>query len=386
MNRRAFITHSLPSLALTPAAASPLFALASEQDAPGVLAPWTPGFMEIHHIATNRGNSTFLILPDGTTMMVDAGALYGDNRYLSPIRPSAERRPGEWIGRYVSRRLRAAGLETIDAFMLTHLHADHLGDIPPHAEKNLDGYIQTGVSDVAAIVPIRRFVDRAWPDYTYPAPATLDFQTNYRNFLKAREKAGAKVERFRVGVHDQFRLERNPAAYPTFEACNLAANGELWTGSGEATEHRFPDLASLKPVDYPSENCCSSAIRLRYGNFATTQAETFRSTPTMGAIHGEIQKRRSRRYADQCLWRLQIIMDTSMRMAMASFAHCAPGSLSSCHGTQRILPSTHLPRCFQRQSTPEIAMSSQPWSRKRIALRIRRQTIFARAMGTWSFV
>lgn len=268
MNRRTFITHSLPSLALTPAAASPLFALASEQDAPGVLAPWTPGFMEIHHIATNRGNATFLILPDGTTMMVDAGAFYGDNRYLSPIRPSAERRPGEWIGRYVSRRLRTAGLETIDAFMLTHLHADHLGDIPPHAEKNPDGYIQTGVSDVAAIVPIRRFVDRAWPDYTYPAPATLDFQTNYRNCLKAREKAGAKVERFRVGVRDQFRLERNPAAYPTFEVRNLAANGELWTGSGEATEHRFPDLASLKPVDYPSENCCSSAVRLRYGNFA----------------------------------------------------------------------------------------------------------------------
>ena len=162
---------------------------------------------------------------------------------------------------------RTAGFEAIDAFMLTHLHADHLGDIPPHAKKTSDGYIETGVSDVAAVVPIRRFVDRAWPDYAYPAPAILDFQTNYRSFLKAKEKAGAKVERFRLGVRDQFQLERNPGAYPTFEVRNLAANGEVWTGNGETTVHRFPALNSLKPADYPSENCCSSAIRLRYGNF-----------------------------------------------------------------------------------------------------------------------
>ena len=34
---------------------------------------WKPGEMEIHHIYTGRGESNFMIFPDGTTMLVDAG-------------------------------------------------------------------------------------------------------------------------------------------------------------------------------------------------------------------------------------------------------------------------------------------------------------------------
>src|SRR5262249_1416542 len=63
------------------------------------LPAWKPGVLEIHHIATNRGNSALLILPDRTTMMVDAGAIYGTTPYLSDPLPSGQRRPGEWIGR-----------------------------------------------------------------------------------------------------------------------------------------------------------------------------------------------------------------------------------------------------------------------------------------------
>ena len=229
------------------------------------LAPWAPGYLEIHHIATSRGNSAFFILPDGTTMMVDAGALYGTTPYLSAQLPSAEHRPGEWIGRYVQRRLKLSNLEAIDTFMLTHLHADHLGGIPPQAKPNAAGYILSGASDVDAIVPIRRVVDRAWPDYTYPLPAAADFQQNYRAFLLARQKSGMKVERFRVGANDQFQLQHKPASYPTFEVRNLAANGEVW--NGQTTNKLFPELSTLKQADYPSENCCSAAIRMRYGKF-----------------------------------------------------------------------------------------------------------------------
>ena len=267
MDRRRFISYSLTNLALSQVEGLLVSARANERATSDLLAPWAPGFLEIHHIATNRGNSTLFILPDGTTMMVDAGAIYGETPYLSPPRPSAQRRPGEWIGRYARRRLRSAGLNSLDVFMSTHLHPDHLGDIPPRSTTTPEGYIETGVSDVATIVPIRRFIDRAWPDFSYPGSADLAFQTNYRSYLKAKEQSGAKVERFLVGTRNQFQLERNAAAYPTFEIRNLAANGEVWTGDGEMTTHRFPDLASLKPVDNPSENCCSSAIRLRYGRF-----------------------------------------------------------------------------------------------------------------------
>ena len=34
--------------------------------------PWSPGMLDIHKISTGRGNSPLLVLPDGTTVLVDA--------------------------------------------------------------------------------------------------------------------------------------------------------------------------------------------------------------------------------------------------------------------------------------------------------------------------
>jgi beta-lactamase superfamily II metal-dependent hydrolase len=265
LNRRRFVVQSAAV-----AMGSALFRTSRMLAAAPVkasLEAWKPGVLEIHHIATNRGNSAFMILPDGTTLMVDAGALYGDTPYLSDSKPSNAHRPGEWIGRYVQRRLRSAGLQAIDAFLLTHLHPDHLGAIPPQATPTAEGFISTGVADVDGIVPIHRFVDRACPDFSYPVAATLDFQTNYRAFLAAKQRAGVPIERFHVGAKNQFRLLKDAPSFPTFEIQNLAANGEVWSGEGERTTQRFPALSTLKPADYPSENSCSAAIRLRYGKF-----------------------------------------------------------------------------------------------------------------------
>lgn len=258
----------LSSLALAALASAPAKLLRAAVPAFKILPAWKPGILEIHQIATNRGNSALLILPDGTTLMVDAGAIYGISPYLSDPLPSGQHRPGEWIGRYAKRRLEAIGLTSIDTFLLTHLHGDHVGYLPPDGPLSADGtYRLTGASDVAAIVPIQRFVDRAWPDYAYPAPAKADFQTNYRAFLQSQSKAGKSVERFRPGSKDQFSLLRKPADYPGFEIRNLIVNGEVWTGKGEQTSQLFPELSSLKPEDYPAENPCSCAIRLRYGKF-----------------------------------------------------------------------------------------------------------------------
>ena len=37
------------------------------------LPAWTPGSLDIHQINTGKGNSALFLLPDGTTMLVDAG-------------------------------------------------------------------------------------------------------------------------------------------------------------------------------------------------------------------------------------------------------------------------------------------------------------------------
>jgi hypothetical protein len=54
------------------------------------LAPWMPGSLDIHQISTGRGNAALFILPDGTTMLVDAGAA-GDGQPETDPHPNASR-------------------------------------------------------------------------------------------------------------------------------------------------------------------------------------------------------------------------------------------------------------------------------------------------------
>src|SRR5512136_1411187 len=86
-----------------------------------VMPPWKKGEMEIHHIYTGRGESTFCILPDGTTLLIDAGDIgpYLDPR-TTPASPDNSRQPGEWIARYISKRLVSGERNQIDYMFLTH--------------------------------------------------------------------------------------------------------------------------------------------------------------------------------------------------------------------------------------------------------------------------
>ena len=49
------------------------------------LPAWQKGYMDIHHISTGRGDCNFMIFPDGTTMMVDAGDLGPGDDYKREI-------------------------------------------------------------------------------------------------------------------------------------------------------------------------------------------------------------------------------------------------------------------------------------------------------------
>jgi hypothetical protein len=213
------------------------------------LPRWTPGTLDIHHINTGRGNATFFMFPDGTTMLVDAGDGGPPPPRGTPPRPDGSRSPGEWIARYVG----AMGATAIDYGYLTHFHNDHMN----------------AMVDVARRVPVRTMVDRGWPDYAFPSPDHGEFSAP--GFVKYREllKAGTvKAVRLEAGRNDQIVLTREPGKYPGFEVRNIAANGEVWTGGGTSAARRvFPDLRSLARDDFPTENMCSLAIRLRYGPF-----------------------------------------------------------------------------------------------------------------------
>ena len=261
-NRRQFLGTGLFSLLALTERAGAL--------EPQGFEPWRAGWLDLHHISTGRGNSMLAILPDGTSLMVDAGAVdeSSDARALAPARPDASRRPGEWIARYAARQLAATPAKQIDTFVLSHFHGDHMGQLTARSPQSKMGdYKLTGVSDVAETLPIRRVLDRGFPDYSYPGPINDPSTLNYRSFLKAQQGRGMKVERFRPGALGQIRLEHDAARYPAFRVRNLASHGEVWTGEGEQTRALFPPLETLPKAQWPQENPCSNALRIEYGGF-----------------------------------------------------------------------------------------------------------------------
>ena len=63
------------------------------------LPAWSDGCLDIHFISTNRGECAFYILPDGTTMVVDAGDIHSSNDE-NPQRPDSQTRAYETYSKY----------------------------------------------------------------------------------------------------------------------------------------------------------------------------------------------------------------------------------------------------------------------------------------------
>lgn len=233
-----------------------------------VLPPWKPGILEIHHIDTGRGNSTVILGPDGTSLLVDAGEAHGAEKLMAPARPDARRAAGEWIARYVRCQLDRIGQTALDSMLLTHLHGDHVGQVAPSSPPALRGnYRLTGASFVAERIEVHALIDRGWPDYAYPAVPEDPSARNYIAFARSMFSRGAKVERAQAGSLSQLALRRQPAAYPGFQARILSVNGEVWTGAGEASKPRFPALGGLAAEAMPSENMCCISVGMQYGKF-----------------------------------------------------------------------------------------------------------------------
>jgi beta-lactamase superfamily II metal-dependent hydrolase len=234
---------------------------ASLAEAGDTLASRREGEMDIHHIDTGRGNCTLIVAPDGTTIMIDAGAGTGSPQAISAAHPDESRRPGEWQARYA---LRHAGTSSLDYLVVTHLHPDHFGDVNDRTPLAKDGAFRlTGVSDVDALMPIGTVIDRAYPDYGETSPPSTPFFENYLNYLKSRAKAGRVVQKACVGSDQQLSL-RNSAQYPSFKTRILAANGTVWSGRSDEVKRIVP----AKPDVQPNENIYSIALRLSYGRFS----------------------------------------------------------------------------------------------------------------------
>jgi beta-lactamase superfamily II metal-dependent hydrolase len=242
-----------------------LLSLPAVAQQPKTLPPWTRGTLDIHQISTGHGNAAFFVFPDGTTMLVDAGAVGDDTT-------------GAKIARYITRM--APSNAELNA-IITHYHADHMAGFPEKAR--LDYALIThfhsdhmsAIPDVGTAIPIGTLIDRGT---SYLPPPDDETMKKFHAFLVEKH---VKEEAIRVGANDQIVLLHEPDAFKSFEVRNVAANGQVWTGEGSATRTIFP--ATYAAEDKPSENMCSIGIRIRYGRFDFFTGGDMPGVPDAGA-------------------------------------------------------------------------------------------------------
>ncbi len=247
------------------------------------LEPWKEGFLDIHHINTGRGDATFFILPDGTTMMFDIGAQEGgwadkpiasDELKVTPIFPNDSLRPGQWIANYIKQVIPPISNNKIDYAVISHFHIDHYGSIRENTKlSNTGAYKLSGVTDLFDIIPISKIIDRGFPNYDYP----LDLKNYYKekeltfvNYLDFVDyNIGNKkliVESLRVGDSEQITLLNASDKYD-FTVMPIKSNGTIKDSlSNESYEYMKKEDVITKEGKF-GENPLCNVLKISYGDF-----------------------------------------------------------------------------------------------------------------------
>lgn len=258
------------------------------------LPAWQEGMMDIHFINTTTGESVFVIFPDGTQMLIDAASSSvktnsNSNTTNSGIRSRWDptltgTRGSQIITDYIRKCMEWTGNQTIDYMVATHFHNDHIGgyDSSLPLSTNSSTYALIGCAEIFDNFKIGELIDRGYPDYNYPFDmATMADNApscnNYINAVKwhvANQRFHAAI--FQAGSNSQIVQKYDAAAYPTVEVQNVAVNGEIWTGTGTATQKTFPSLSEISYEDSkdiqsgdncPPENINSCVMKISYGDF-----------------------------------------------------------------------------------------------------------------------
>ena len=251
------------------------------------LPHWQEGVLDIHAINTGSGECTFFILPDGTTILCDAGDLYKHSKSGKPrvpVRPTEESVPYKTYGSYIKYFL-PSGHSSIDYFVLTHFHIDHMAYLDKgRTNHSAGGYAYAGPMGLYSDIKFDKSLDRLYPDYNQenedddPNSAPSN-RAAYAQFLDYNMRAsGLKAERFRAGTDKQLAMNYNAAKYPTCRVFNYAVNGIVWDGTKEVNTHaRY-------------ENGLSTAFLVSYGRFDYFTSGDLNEKSTCTAIAASIGK------------------------------------------------------------------------------------------------
>ncbi len=255
--------------------------LAVAQDKSKELVPWSPGYLDIHHINTGHGDAAFMILPDGTTMLFDAGDMddRGFNRRLAPLKstplkPNDSKDAAGWIAHYIRQVNPQKGETGIDYGLISHYHGDHYGNITPKSPWSEKGkYRLSGITGVHEEIPIAHIIDRASSDLNYPVDLRQYYADNhtfknYLDFIEDQQSKGRlEASSLEVGSRAQVVLKKSPRQYPDFYVTGIKSNGTIWTGTGTETRVLFSKDSVLNSKGRFNENPLSLGIKITYGDF-----------------------------------------------------------------------------------------------------------------------
>ncbi|MEZ4810118.1 MAG: MBL fold metallo-hydrolase [Allomuricauda sp.] len=245
------------------------------------LPGWEPGFLDIHHINTGRGDAAFMVFPDGTTLLVDAGDMSETHsrttsRRNAALVPNRSKSAPEWIVDYIGQFFPKGQKRQLDYALITHYHDDHFGEIDSLRKKATGDYQLTGIMEVGTLIPIKKLLDRGFDfpidlkdakiqseeRFTRDKYGMIPTLKEYWKFIDVQgQQVGLINEALQVGHTDQIVLKRDPTNYPEFSVRNIASNGRIWTGEDNNTYTLFQE------GDYPGENPLSNCIRIDYGKF-----------------------------------------------------------------------------------------------------------------------
>lgn len=224
------------------------------------LSPWQKGYLDIHAINSGRGECTLVIMPDGTSMMIDAGEYYTSSAKAVDQKPNSGVRPFKVYTTYAKYFLQTTGHEYLDYFLLSHYHIDHMGQSRASFGKSGNGYCRSGVMAVYDDLPIKKLVDRCGPTST---PTTSDYSTDiyeyFRQFAEYREsRDGMAWYAFNMNASGNYKKQFIPKYDSSYDLTvyNLGANGKYWNGSGFGTYS-----GSL------TENGECATVLISYGDF-----------------------------------------------------------------------------------------------------------------------
>ncbi len=234
------------------------------------LPAWSEGCLDIHLINSGNGECNFFIMPDGTTLLVDAGEM--------PVRPKhVQRKPDACVRPYMVysnyiRHFLPEGRTSIDWCSPSHFHIDHIGTTSCSEGLHEEGgYAVTGLTALYNEIPFDRLLDTGYPEYekdgTNPAingEMVAGPGRDWQKFVSwAVGEKGMQADRFRVG-EEQIVLLNNRQKYDNFRIFNFIANNYAWAmdengeGHVEDTSDGRTDLKG---------NPASSGFHISYGGF-----------------------------------------------------------------------------------------------------------------------